>query len=365
MWPSSRSQLLRYFAATAALWSVVALLFASEGYLSGLYRGRPVDLAATLGYSFAFYGTWALLTPLVVLLARRWSFSRDGRWSDLARHAAASVGIALLQAGVFAFLFWPVYGPGNGYDSPLDLWTGMAAAHFPSNVLIYAVIAGGILAWAAHIAAQEREAQAARLQARLRQSELDALRAQIHPHFLFNTLHGIAALVRKDPRAAERLIAKLGVLLRAALEQQQRDRVPLDTEIGFVRDYLDIEGARFGDRLHSTVTVGDDTAGALVPPLLLQPLVENAVRHGLAPSTGAVTIRVAGGRRGDALTLEVSDDGAGADPDTLSPGIGLGNVKARLEQMFGDAQTMRIETETGGGFSVVLELPFQQGADIP
>lgn len=359
MWSVSGSRFLQYLLATAALWSIVALLFASESYLSGLYRGRPVDLPATLGYSFAFYGTWALVTPLVVMLARRWPLARGRKLSDLARHGIASAGVALLQAGLFAYLFWPIYGSGNGRDTRLELWAGMAAAHFPSNLLIYALITGAILAWAARVAAREREAQAARLQARLKQAELDSLRAQIHPHFLFNTLHGISALVRKDPAAAGRLIAKLGALLRSALEQQQRDLVPLDTELGFIRDYLDIEGARFGDRLRSSVTVDDSAADALVPPLLLQPLVENAVRHGLSPSTEAVTIRVVARRHDNRLRLEVADDGDGADPSTLRDGIGLGNLRARLEQMFGEAQSMTIGTGAGRGFEVVLELPFQ------
>lgn len=359
MRPTTLSQFLRYLAVTSGIWAIVALLFTSESYLSGLYRSRPIDFVSTLGYSFAFYGTWALVTPAVVLLAQRWPFTSDKKLLDLFRHGVAGVAVALLQAGVFAFLFWPIYGPMNNNGTRLDLWAGMSAAHFPSNLLIYAVLAGGTVALAVHMAAREREAQAARLQTRLTQAELDALRAQIHPHFLFNTLHGISALVREDPPAAERLIAKLGALLRSALEQQRQDVVPLRAETGFLQDYLDIEGARFGDRLRSSVTIDDNVVDALVPPLLLQPLVENAIRHGLSATPETVTIEVAGNRNGDRLVLSVSDDGNGIDSDDLHDGIGLGNVRARLQQTFGRAQSMRIDTGRGLGFKVTLELPLR------
>jgi signal transduction histidine kinase len=350
---------LRYAAVTMALWATVALLFASEGYLSGLYHGRPIDFGATLGYSLAFYGTWALVTPAVLFFAERWPFTADRVSVHLLRHGTAGIGIALLQAGLFAFLFWPIYGPTNEQETRLDFWAGMIAAHFPSNLLIYAVLAGGATALAAHVAARDREAQAARLQASLAEARLDALRAQIHPHFLFNTLHGISALVRDDPRAAERLIAKLGSLLRAALERQQVDAVPLAAEIDFLRNYLDIEGARFGDRLRSSVTMDDGVVDALVPPLLLQPLVENAIRHGLSATPETVTIEIRGCVDDDRLLLSVSDDGNGAEASALQDGIGLGNLRARLRQMFGREQSMRIETRPGQGFTVVLALPLR------
>lgn len=350
---------LRYGVATIASWAAVALLFTSESYLSALYRGQSIDVAAALGYSLAFYGTWALVTPAVLGFARRWPLTAGAAATNLLRHGAAGVAIALLQAGVFALLFWPVYGPPNGQHSRLDLWAGMSAAHFPSNLLIYAVLAGCAMALAAHVAARDREAHAARLEARLKQAELDALRARIHPHFLFNTLHGISALVRKDPREAERLIAKLGALLRSVLEYERQDLVPLAAEIEFLRNYLDIEGARFGQRLRSSITVDEHAAGALVPPLLLQPLVENAIRHGLSATPSAVTIEVRGSRSGNRLELGVKDDGGGADPSALKDGIGLGNVRARLQQIFAGEQSMRIRTAEGDGFDVTLELPFR------
>jgi hypothetical protein len=348
--------ILRVLMPTAALWAGVALLFASESYLSGLYRGRPTAFVSTLGYSLAYYGVWALVTPIVILMAQRWPIAAGDKLDRLLRHGTAGVGIALLQAGLFAMLFWPVYGPMNNHDTRLDLWAGMIAANFPSNMLIYAVLVGGTMALAAHTASRDREAAAARLRARLAQAELDALRAQIHPHFLFNALHGISALVREDPPAAERLIAKLGTLLRSALNSQRRERIPLSDEVAFVKDYLEVEGMRFGERLSFRIDIADDVRSTLVPPLLLQPLVENAIRHGFPRAPKTMTVEVLGYLNDNHLTLVVRDDGKGA-PVELHEGIGLANLRARLEQTFGNRQSMHIETEAGKGFEVILELP--------
>jgi two-component system, LytTR family, sensor kinase len=351
------SRILRILAAVAALWAGVALLFASESYLSGLYRGRPIDFVSTLGYSLAYYGVWALVTPVVILMAQRWPIAAGDRLNHLSRHGAASVGIALLQAGLFAILFWPIYGPINHHDTRLDLWAGMIVANFPSNMLIYTVLVGGVMALAARTAARDREAAAARLRARLAQAELEALRAQIHPHFLFNALHGISALVREDPPAAERLIAKLGTLLRSALNSQRQEMIPLRGEMDFLKDYLEVEGMRFGERLSSRIKIADCVGGALVPPLLLQPLVENAIRHGFPPVPGTMTVEVLGYLDNNHLALTVRDDGKGADSAEPREGIGLGNLRARLEQTFGSKQSMRIETGVGKGFKVILQLP--------
>ena len=210
---------------------------------------------------------------------------------------------------------------------------------------------------------QARELGEARLEARLMEAQLEALQRQIHPHFLFNTLHAIGAVMRRDIEAADQMIDHLGVLLQALMRTDVRQTVRLAEELALTRQYLDIERVRFGARLAVQVDVAQSVLDARVPALLLQPLVENALRHGLAPRTEGGWIRITARRHDGLLRLQVVDNGVGLPPGAYRrEGIGLANTRARLAQIAPDRHALRLDARPHGGAVVTIELPFRLGA---
>jgi LytS/YehU family sensor histidine kinase len=233
------------------------------------------------------------------------------------------------------------------------------------GVAVYASLVAVLMAMDERAARRRRELDTVRLEADLAQAQLRALQMQLQPHFLFNTLHGIAMLTDTDPAGAESMAVKLAELLRATLSLRDVPEVPLRTELDLLRAYLAIEETRFGDRLVVTFVVPDDALDERVPSFLLQPIVENAVRHGVAPrvETGHIAIGVA--READALLLSVEDDGPGfgADPFAVG-GVGLSATRERLALRYGDAGSIRCEMRNAGarGALVTIRIPLDAQA---
>jgi LytS/YehU family sensor histidine kinase len=212
---------------------------------------------------------------------------------------------------------------------------------------------------------RRRHLREADLEARLAHAELNVLRMQLQPHFLFNALHTISSLMETDVPTARRVIASLGDLLRSSIDHTARQEVSLGAELAFVERYLDIQRARFRQRLRFEIDVAPETVTALVPSLVLQPLVENAVRHGIEPSAAGGTVRITAARDGSRLSLVVRNEAAGDGVDAgraheSKPGIGLSNVASRLTQLYGDAHTLRAERLLDGAFQVSMSLPFRR-----
>jgi LytS/YehU family sensor histidine kinase len=200
------------------------------------------------------------------------------------------------------------------------------------------------------------------LETQLAQAQLQALRMQLQPHFLFNTLNAISALALADPLQARLMIARLSDFLRLTLEERHAPQVPLSRELEFLTCYLGIQQVRFQDRLSTELDVADDTLAAAVPNLILQPLVENALRHGLQDKPGAGILRVSTRRDGDQLQLRVDDDGLGLPPAGTAEGIGLGNTRSRLHMLFGDAAQLVLSAIPGGGTRAEVRLPYTEHA---
>jgi signal transduction histidine kinase len=304
-------RLVLLLAASAGAWAAVAVVFAAAAYLTSVAIGRPEPWWWIVGYYLACFSLWVALGPVTVWVTRR--LRRERRWPRQgAGHLLAGAAVALAQCVGFALLYWPLFNAGGALPDRLSLLRKELYGGFLHAVLVYVLVAGGTTVLDAMRALHRREVEALTLEARLARAEAAALRHQRQPHFLFNALHSIASLVPGRPRQAQTLIADLAALLRLSLDSHGADETTLAAELAFADAYLAIEAARLGDRLRVVRDVAPDLLDAAVPALLLQPLVENAVRHGIAPVVGGGTLRIAASRDGDRVCLAVEDDGQGA-----------------------------------------------------
>ena len=324
-------------------WTALAVFYAVSTSLTYRSTGRPGNWSLTFRRSLSEWWLWALLTPAIAWMARRCPLHGPRRWRNLAIHVVAAAIVAVGKTMADRAIFFLL----SGFQTYILLST--IALHF---TLYFAILA------AAHgVEYYRRSREREQLEARLAQTRLQLLSMQLQPHFLFNTLNTIAELVHDDPESADRMIAGLSDLLRRTLDLKDAHEVTLDEELQVLDLYLDLQRIRFGDRLQVLVDVDDAARTARVPLLLLQPIVENSIRHGLAARTTAGRIEVRGRRSSDRLTLDVIDDG---EPVNGAPrqGIGLNNVRARLEALHGDRFDLRLTPAETGGTRVTIDIPF-------
>jgi signal transduction histidine kinase len=326
-------------------WTVLGLLSAAQNAAWRALTGRPVDWLAILPNSLADWLTCGMFTPAFYWMVKRFPIRGERWWSRLPIHLAASIVFVFLKVSIYA----PILGALNpGIDRT---FTSVLFGGFYADMLAY---------WAAIgvIHAIEYYQQQARLDGALRAAELENLRAQLQPHFLFNTLQSISTLIHRDPAAADRMLTHLSDLLRLSLRNGGAQEVSLREELSFLDRYIEIMRVRFGDRLQIDLTVGADVMDVLVPSLVLQPIVENAIRHGMTSRAERGHVAIRATRSGAVLTLEVSDDGPGLPktPPTGS-GIGLANTRERLARLYGSAG--RVEIVDGEGLTVRLTIPLR------
>jgi signal transduction histidine kinase len=341
-------------------WTLIGLSFASQFYLASYKAGRPVTWGQAVGWSLGDWYVWAVMSLPIVQLARRFRFD-DVKWGrNVAIHLAASAICSLAYMALRAGVGQAQSRWGGTPVSFAETFNPLLVKTFHFNLLIYWVIVSVSHAFDYYRQMQERELRAAELEKRLAQARLQTLQMQLNPHFLFNSLHAISALVHKDADLADQMITRLSDLLRYALESTDAQEVPLRQELDFVRRYLEIEQTRFGDRLAVRLEIAPETLDALVPNLLLQPLVENAIRHGIEPRAKPGQIELRSRCENGQLLLEVRDNGVGLSPGRkLEEGVGLSNTRARLKQLYGDRHRFALSEGPGGGLSVSLELPFR------
>jgi two-component system, LytTR family, sensor kinase len=349
-------------------WTLVALFFSSRSYTADLYKGTSPGWWRTLVVWLIVFYLWAALTPLVIYLAKRFPLEGASRWRHLAVHLGASCGIVLFYILIITFvgphIWWP---EGLHYSFPQKYYK-FFALQFQTELSNYWSIVGVSLAVSYYRKYQERKLQAAQLElkaaqleASLSHAQLDALRMQLHPHFLFNTLNTISVLMRNDADAANRVLVRLSELLRLTLDHVGKHEVPLREELEFLQMYLEIEQTRFQDRLSVRTEIDPAALDALVPTLILQPLVENALRHGIAPYAKPGVIEVRAQKKGVRLELQVRDSGPGLrnfESAIAVSGIGLTNTRARLEQLYRDQHSLDLADATEGGLRVTVSLPF-------
>jgi two-component system LytT family sensor kinase len=338
---------LRRWLAAWGGYTALALFFAVSASLTYRSTGRAANWTLSIERSLIDWWLWALFTPAIVWLARRFPLDR----SQIVRHLAALVaaGFVIAVAKTVA-------------ERAVFAWvTGMWMYWLVSTLALQFAIYGAIVAAAHTVMYYERSRERDQLEARLADARLQLLGMQLQPHFLFNTLNTIAELVHDDADTADRMITGLSDLLRRTLELGPTQEIALDAELALLEQYLDIQRARFGERLRITFTISDDSRRASVPVLLLQPLVENAIRHGLGERLSAGHITIAAQRNAGRLVVTVSDDGLGPAVNTphTRERVGLGNTRARLEALYGSNQRLDLSTAASQGACVTLEIPFK------
>ena len=320
--------------------SILALF--GPAYAGG--NARTVLQQLVFLYAWAFEA--ALLAPFFArypLTARRW------------RHVWYYLGVGAVAA-------WGPLAVSHGFSYLADRFTGWPASsmirnlglEWVANMLAFWII-GGVFQT---VEARQRVRE---LQGRLAQAELQNLKSQLHPHFLFNTLHTISVLMREDVEAANRVLLRLSELLRVSLDYTRADRIPLQQELDFLEAYLSIEQTRFQERLHTSITADGEARGALIPTLLLQPLVENALRHGIAPHAAGGAVAIVARRVFNTLELCVEDDGSGLSRDYAerrSRGCGIRNTEGRLRAMYGEEARFEVAQRPRGGVAVNISIPY-------
>ena len=359
--------LIRQRAALVAGLFAVCSLLAGLGVLQSYVCDVGLTHAPALGplmrQEFKDWYALGLISLGVIWFAGRNPLepNHTGRW--VAIHFGAA---AVFSAVYIVFTSWLVSGepsvmhPGQilTFSYLIDrYWLHYAALY----LVMYWVVVFGHSGWHYYHRFREREVAAARLQSELVEARLDALRMQLNPHFLFNTLHAISALIHDNPDAADRVVARLSELLRLSLDQTKPQQVPLSEELAFLDRYLEIEQTRFAERLTVEKHISPEAQQALVPYLVLQPLVENAIRHGIEPRESPGLLSISAARTDGKLELRVRDNGDGLPQDQLNPreGIGLSNTRSRLGHLYGNDFRLELAPAQGGGLEARVEIPFQ------
>ncbi|HWW62444.1 MAG TPA: histidine kinase [Thermoanaerobaculia bacterium] len=336
-------------------WTFLATLSAVNRLIDPRGFGfRGISPAGPIVLAFVESWTWALMTPLVFWLTRRTRVARS-LWIRIPLLILLGFAIAIGVYATVDFARTLIIPSRRGFlaFNPLR---DILRLRFVNQLLVYfAVLAAGF-ARELYLRDRVRQAQAVGLKAQLAEARLDALRMQINPHFLFNTLHAISALVERDPSGVRKMIARMSELLRHTIDSHASDEIPLRDELAFLGRYIDIMTIRFQGRLSVEQTIDPATLDGLVPNLILQPIVENALEHGVG-QTGDARVQIAAQREGNRIVLRVRDNGPGLAEDSRS-GVGLANTRARLAQLYGDAAQLTVATAEEGGVIATIALPW-------
>ncbi len=343
----------------------LALFYSARGIFITVSQGRPIDWVRQVGFEFIYWYVWAALVPLVIWIARHFEI-KELKW----RTVLALAGFGLLIGPMQSIIEF-------GIAYSIDVVRGMPEVEIArrrqiipraiaieafSNFIIYSLIVCGHYAYDYYLKYREREMRALELEGRLTRAELHNLKMQLHPHFLFNTLHTISVLMMRNVTAANRMLIRLSDLLRITLDNAGAQEVTLKQELDFLNGYLEIEQTRFHDRLTVNRDIDPATLDISVPNLLLQPLVENAIRHGISNRADAGLIQIRSRREADRLVIEISDNGQGL-PVNVKKGVGLANTEARLEQLYGNSHSFALLPAPSGGLLVRIVIPIHEDSE--
>jgi two-component system, LytTR family, sensor kinase len=364
-----------------AVWMLIGLSFTlnyyffAEHYVT-IFRQQPT-IGQMLVWELPYWLLWAGLAPAVFLFTRRFPIDRERWFRNSLLHIVACVVLTIAHRAIYLIIGWLLHVAAyQNLTSIPDLYSSDILFNLPTGFMSYGtifLISYVIDYYRRH---QEEELKISRLKAELAEAklqvteaQLQALKMQLHPHFLFNTLNSISALLDEDAEAADQMLARLGDFLRLTLENSGAQQVTLQEELEFLRCYLEIEHVRFHDRLTVSMQIEPCTLDARVPNLILQPIVENAIRHGIVSRIAPGQIEISARLSGDTLRLQVKDNGPGlrlveGGRGTVKEGLGLANTRARLAQMYGPAHRFEMADAPEGGLQVTLTIPFESSGAV-
>lgn len=344
-------------------WTLAGLFFTSQFVLQNQLSARPIPVYQILIWQLFSGYVWFALMPVIFWLGRLFAFEGRHFLRNIFIHLIASIVLSAFQLAIDALVLPRLgYPPNREFASFAEAYRFFLFVNLHFSMTIYWAVLGIKYAVNYYRMYQERELRAAQLENQLAQARLSVLKNQLHPHFLFNTLNNISELVYKDPEAADQMIASLSDLLRISLDKLDVQEVSLQQELEFLNKYLEIEQMRFHDRLRVKYEIEADALDARVPNMILQPLVENAIKYGIAPRAEGGTIEIGASRANGHLNLKVADDGLGipfGDVANLNEGVGLSNTRARLRHLYGADHDFALKARTGGGVRLDLQIPFR------
>ena len=348
-----------------AAWILLGFLLSGVNILSQIVvrQERPFAWKSVFLWQAQFH-SWTIVAPLIVLFAKRFRFGKRNWWRLLPVHFIAAVVFLLLHAIIFVIVHNIVDPAKVAEIGGFWVYTLRTAASVGASLMYFLVLSCFyVVDYYRYF--QAEQLKSSELKAALATSQLNALKMQIHPHFLFNTLNSISALMHEDVKAADKMVARLGDFLRMTLESSGDREVSLKQEMDFVGHYLEIESVRFQDRLVVKMNIDPETLAALVPNLILQPIVENAIKHGISRQTDVGSLIISSKRHGDRLQISVEDSGPGLQPSngnrkgSKTVGIGLANTRERLEHLYEENYRFEIKNAVPHGLIVTLEIPFE------
>lgn len=338
-------------------WSIFGWMMGVQSYLLSLREGHPVPFGLALQRELIYACLWALLTPYILILGRKFPFG-PGIWlRNGAFHFCMALAVSVFHKFCF-HLITMLLEAAPRHPFSFQRILEMVFSYIDYGVMVYWVLLFMDYSLTYYRKSREQALRSARLETMLTKAQLQALKMQIRPHFLFNTLNAISVLIRKNPETAREMILRLSELLRITLDRELKEEVTLEEEMEFINRYLQIEKIRFEDRLRLQVTIDDAVLHALVPTMLLQPIVENAMRHGAAKQRDATLVEIHAERKNGLLLLRVYDNGPGAPENEIIEGIGFSNIRSRLEQLFGDHHNFSVRNADQGGFQAEITIPF-------
>jgi two-component system, LytTR family, sensor kinase len=350
-------------------WTLVSIIFAGISYAAAIgENNREFGFVSALRLNLVQFYLWAILSPLVFRFSRRFPIElRPLNVRNLVLYFPALISFAGIHQLIQLAVLWSIIPRWRQkYPALIDCYRAYFAFGFYIDLIIALLIVIAVHALLYYQNFRASELARSSLKTQLAQAQLRALKMQLHPHFLFNTLHSISSLVLEDPPKANSMIARLGDFLRLTVENSEQQLVTLKEETEFLRCYLDIEQVRFGDRLTVAFMLEPQTLSAQVPHLILQPVVENAIQHAIAPRAARGHINIEAKRLNSLLRVAISDNGPGISSNANSlgkKGVGLSNVRSRLQQIYGPDFRFELMNAGDGGLTVVIEIPFQREGD--
>jgi two-component system, LytTR family, sensor kinase len=361
-----RSKLWTKWGIIFLCWTALALVFTGQSYVNQAWWTNTINWKRPLVGELVWAHSWNLVTPLILQLFKRFPLQRGKLYRSIVIHAFAAPFFFIASSAITVIGYRLILGPYPGSKSLFDSFRTVVIGGFATGPLVYWLIIGISQAINYYRGYRDRELLASNLETRLVEAQLDALRMQLHPHFLFNTLNSISVLMRKDVDAADRMLLQLSNLLRVTLAGNAAHEIKLKQELEILERYLEIEQIRFQDRLTVRMRIDPGALDALTPQLFFQPLVENAIRHGVAEREAGGVIEICAERQDGVMRLEVRDNGPGLSVprENLIEGVGLSNTRSRLGYLYGSESRFDVCNAEGGGLIVAAEFPFHTETEI-